>query len=300
MITAKAVRINPDPFAFDVVSISPARSSWDWPGAKRLLFFFIESPLMSQSISVLITSDCPLFAVPLADLLTAQKDFTFVVSVSDLQETLARLQTLSVDIVLIDVHSEISKSVSLIRMLKAENPSLRIIALGVDRSEESILKLLEAGVGSYTFIGACFDELVRTIKDVYNGRTSCSSHIISLVFSRITELAQKQSMQDWHREILLTPRERDILELVSSGLSNKEIAGRLKISLFTVKNHMHNILEKLEVKCRREAILRAYESGLFNDSGYIAHVPKSNSSDGSHTVKQENQNRRADISLKAS
>lgn len=233
---------------------------------------------MGQSIRVLIINDRQLFAVPIAALFSTQEDVVLVGSATELQELRERLRSLSVDVMLIDVHAEMSKSIDLIRGLKADNPDLKIIALGVDHSDQSILNLLEAGVDSYTFTGDRFDDLVRRIKELHNGRTCCSPRIVSLVFSRISELAEEQSRRTWHQETQLTPRERDILHLVSLGLRNKEIAQQLKISLFTVKNHVHHILEKLQVKCRREAIQRANESGLFKQAKPYPLLPESMSS----------------------
>jgi DNA-binding NarL/FixJ family response regulator len=157
---------------------------------------------------------------------------------------------------------EAMSTVPLIREIKNENPNLKIIVMGLDNSDESVLGFIEAGVNGYILKEASFDELVHMINNIHQGLTSCPPHIVAAVFARITELSQRRGGRVRRSGSSITPREKKILELIDIGLSNKEIAQHLRISLYTVKNHVHNILDKLQVRYRREALLCAYESGL--------------------------------------
>ena len=97
----------------------------------------------------------------------------------------------------------------------------------------------------------------------HRGEAVCSPRIAYSVFSRVARLAQQQQLDRQHNSHQkLTAREVEVLQLIAHGLSNKEIAGRLHKSLYTIKNHVHNILEKLQVHYRQDAIECAYREGI--------------------------------------
>ncbi len=180
-------------------------------------------------------------------------------SADDLDRALEELSALPVDLVLIDATGNRSRVLEGILELRDELSSPKILPLGV-RSEEDVVALLEAGADGYLLREASFSDLLNTIETVHHGKPFCSPAVIAAVASRIVALAA-QSHRPNHR-VTLTRRETEILELIASGQRNKEIASRLNISLATVKNHVHRILDKLEVKGRHDAIRQAYERGL--------------------------------------
>ncbi|HEX8185338.1 MAG TPA: response regulator transcription factor [Blastocatellia bacterium] len=216
---------------------------------------------MEPQIRVLIIDDHKLFIESVVDFLS-QKELSLVAAITNLQELPDRLRSLSADIGLISASIEATSITQLIREIKTKIPGIKIVTYGHDCSAESIVEFIEAGASGYLLKEASLHELVQTIKGVYQGSTSCSPCIAAKVFARITELSRRLDNRAKLRASILTPRERNILELIAAGLGNKEIAQRLNISLFTVKNHVHNILEKFQVKYRREAIRCAYEGGL--------------------------------------
>ena len=125
-----------------------------------------------------------------------------------------------------------------------------------------MLEFIEAGANGYVLKDSSFAEMLRTIKAVHQGQTPCSPRITASVFARISELSQARHRRERLPQVRLTPREKEILRLIAARLSNKEIAQQLDIALHTVKNHVHHILEKLQVHYRREAIRCAYENGI--------------------------------------
>jgi RNA polymerase sigma factor (sigma-70 family) len=126
---------------------------------------------------------------------------------------------------------------------------------GVEESPQAIMKYVEAGASGYVLSEVNLDDLLGNVRAAPEGKAFASPEIISRLMSRVSELA-KLCLD---REVILatleslTPREREILELISQGLSNQEIGERLTIEVGTVKNHVHNILYKLNVESRQEA-----------------------------------------------
>ncbi len=128
------------------------------------------------------------------------------------------------------------------------------MALAVSEVESDVLAWAEAGVVGYVPREASLEDLVSTIEAVVRGELRCSPRIAATLFRRVTKLSanRRHTPQGIH----LTPRELEILDLIDHGLSNKQIAGKLGIEVATVKNHVHNILEKLQVNRRGEAAAR--------------------------------------------
>ncbi len=180
---------------------------------------------------------------------------------------LERLRSLEVDVVVVDAslgHREVCET---IREIKESFPEVNVVYLGNDSSEE-VLDFIEAGASGYVSREASLAEMLETIEAVSNRQTPCSPRVAASVLARIEELAgqrPKAGMRELGPHVQLTPREAEVLQLVAAGLRNKEIAGRLEIKLPTVKNHVHKILDKFQVKRRREAIRLAYENGLLED-----------------------------------
>jgi two-component system, NarL family, nitrate/nitrite response regulator NarL len=114
---------------------------------------------------------------------------------------------------------------------------------------------VEAGARGYVLRGASIDNLRIAVESIARGETVCSPQITYSMFSRLAELAHHAM----GAQTILTTREMEILQLISQGWSNKRIANHLFVSLYTVKNHVHNILKKLQVQHRLEAVAYAYQ-----------------------------------------
>lgn len=137
------------------------------------------------------------------------------------------------------------------------HPDIRVVALAIDSTDE-VVAVVEAGVSGYVPKEASLTELVSTIQSVSCGEMPCSPSVAAGLCRRLADLAPRQDQAPQRR---LTVRERQVLALVGEDLSNKEIARRLCIEVTTVKNHVHNLLEKLQVHRRRDAIAVAGGQG---------------------------------------
>lgn len=177
-------------------------------------------------------------------------------------EAARRLRSQRTDLVLVDASVDVDTALATVRYLHDHLPHLKIVPLGVGE-EGDVVRFIEAGATAYLLVTESFDDLVATLRDVHRGRADCAPEVAVRVLERIVDLSR--SAGDDHPpppEHPLTPREQEVLELLADGLANKEIAARLDIALSTVKNHVHNLLEKLGVGRRREAVKVAFELGL--------------------------------------
>lgn len=172
-----------------------------------------------------------------------------------------------VDVVLLDA-SRRDEALATAWTVGEELPGAKLLVFGVEREDLRVLDFVEAGAHGYLLKGASTSDLAAALHDVHAGRTRCSPRIVEAVLARIRRLSELDAPAPESargpREPL-TGRELQILHLLADGLSNKEIGSRLQISLSTVKNHLHNLLTKLGVRRRREAIRLAYELGLLPD-----------------------------------
>ena len=138
----------------------------------------------------------------------------------------------------------------IIRRARATHPNTGIVLLGNEITDPELLEFIEAGVGAYIGAHQGFQELLDAMQMVLEKRSPPSGRITRLVVENIKRATQQNGLQ---ANGLLTFREKEVLRLIERGLSNKEIADYLRIAPNTVKNHVHNLLEKLNVKSRHEA-----------------------------------------------
>jgi two-component system nitrate/nitrite response regulator NarL len=201
---------------------------------------------------VAILAEVRLYRDGLAANLASRPNLSVLGTARNGDEALALLRAAQPEVVVMDIG--IRDSLEVVRALKRQDPRVRIIAFGVDESERDIVACAEAGVAGYLAADGSMDDLVITIASCTRGELICSPRIAATLFHRIGCLASGAAPGE--KAVGLTGREQQIVKLIDAGLSNKEIAQRLNIELATVKNHVHNILEKLKVSTRAEAAAR--------------------------------------------
>ncbi len=158
------------------------------------------------------------------------------------------------DVVLVHTTLPNDGAFEITRALKTD-PSIKVIVVGLPESESAILRYIEAGAIGYVLTQDSVGELLKNIRAAYNGQALVSPGIAAALIARLADLADlsKETGQAPPSGPDLSPRERQVLELIAEGLGNQEIADRLAIELGTVKNHVHNILDKLNVSRREDA-----------------------------------------------
>jgi DNA-binding NarL/FixJ family response regulator len=198
---------------------------------------------------VFIVAGIRLFREGLAAALEREHGFTVAGTSSTAEEAAAALQDGRADVVLLDTLTPDAEGE--IRRIRAADATAKVVALGVPDEDERVIAWAEAGVASYLRREASLGELAQALDSLARGEAVCSPRIAAALLRRVATLAGGRPSNRAAGK--LTTREREIVALIDEGLSNKEIARRLVIEVATVKNHVHNILEKLAVGTRGEA-----------------------------------------------
>ncbi len=168
---------------------------------------------------------------------------------ASIDELTARLLELRPTVVLLDIVPP--DRTTMVRAIVHASPESRVIAIGMGESEVEVIALAEAGIAGYVAHEASISDLVATIDSTVRGELPCSPRVAGTLLRRVAALAADRHPSN--PQVLLSRRELEVVQLIDEGLSNKEIAQYLCIELATVKNHVHNILEKLRVRRRWEA-----------------------------------------------
>jgi DNA-binding NarL/FixJ family response regulator len=197
---------------------------------------------------VLVLADVRLYREGLADVLDRSGAVDAVCACAELLEAVEQLERRSVDIALVGLSA--GRTLAACAALARACLGTRVVALAVDRTDD-IVAIVEAGVAGYVPKEASVADLVSTLESVSRGEMPCSPRVAGGLRRRIAELAPDVGQV---KQMPLTVRERQVLALVAHDLSNKEIAQRLSIEVTTVKNHVHNMLEKLQVPTRHDAV----------------------------------------------
>jgi DNA-binding NarL/FixJ family response regulator len=215
---------------------------------------------LRQSIRVLIADENRVVREGIAVLL-ASTDVEVVGCTRDGAEARDAVGQVQPDIVLA-VGSK--QGIALTRELTRAYPGLRVVILGVSEAASEVIEAVEAGAAGYLLNDSSLEEFSNSLRAIAEGETPCPPKVVATLFSRLANLAgEREGSGRAGGRSRLTSREIQILGLVAEGLSNKEIASRLQVEIQTVKNHVHNILEKLEVHDRLDAAKRAMHLGLF-------------------------------------
>jgi DNA-binding NarL/FixJ family response regulator len=214
-------------------------------------------------IKILIVDDQSLFREALKTLLNASSDFEIVGDASNGEEALRMVLQYSPDVVLMDLRMPIMDGVEATRRILQMNKPTRVIVLTTFDDDENVFEALRAGAVGYLLKDVSSEKLSEAIRAAHQGEyfllPSITAKVVS-EFSRISKPAPKN--QESFLPDPLSPREIEIIRLVATGASNKEIADKLVISEGTVKNHLSSILSKLSVRDRMQAVLKAKELGI--------------------------------------
>ena len=210
---------------------------------------------MSDRIQVVIIDDHPLFRDGLIQTLKAEADLEVVGQGGTAGEAIALAGELVPDVLLLDIAIP-GSGLKAAQVIAAATPITRIIMLTGSEAEEDVLAALKAGARGYILKGVSGPELVKIVRDVFAGEAYVTPALAASLLSEMNS-GRPGGRAATHPLDELTERERQILEKLAAGLSNKEIAQQLFLSEKTIKHYMTNILQKLHVRNRVEAALLA-------------------------------------------
>jgi two-component system NarL family response regulator len=205
--------------------------------------------LPNTPIRVLVVDDHPMIRAGLTATIDPEPDMTVVASASTGREGLEQYRQHQPDVMLIDLKMPEMGGVEAIRTIRAEFPSAKIIVVSTYQGDEDIFRALEAGAVTYLLKDMLAEKMVGIIREVAGGGRPIPPEVAQRLTDRMFQAA-------------LTTREVEVLRLVARGMRNKEIAADLKISDETVQGHVKNILAKLSVHDRTEAVAVAIRRGI--------------------------------------
>ena len=231
---------------------------------------------MPHPTSIIIVADHRLFGECLAAALAKCELFTILAVVQTAEAVLQQLQRHPAEIVLIDEELPYAMALLLTKQITHDFPTTQVLLLGITETPGNIQQYVEAGASGYVLKDAPFHELQAVLEGVSRGETVCSPYIAYAMFTRLSELATSTAPNGASATGILSDREVEILQWMAEGWSNRQIAEYLCLSPHTVKNHVHNILKKLRLQRRLEAIKYAVERqwlALDGRSGRTGHLP---------------------------
>ena len=216
-----------------------------------------------STVRVLIVDDQALFRAGLRTLLSTRSELEVVGDAENGEQALALAASLRPDVVLMDLKMAVLDGVAATRRLRVQSPDCRVVALTTFEDDELVFEALRAGAVGYLLKDAPVERLVEAVLAASRGESVLQPSVASKVLAELSRLANTSTRPAMAPELAkLSDREREVLQLLSRGASNKEIAGALFLAEGTVKNHVTAILDKLGVADRTQAALRARELGV--------------------------------------
>ena len=213
------------------------------------------------TIKLVLIDDNRLLREGLAALIHAQPGFKVLAASADVAEALQKMREAKPDVVLLDFGLADHDSLSLTTTVHAEVPSARVIVMGLLAAQEDVANYVHAGASGFIMKDASFDDFFATIRAVAGGAEVLPKALTNSLFSQIARNVAQTAKANVLEAVQLTSRERQVIDLLGEGLSNKEISTRLGIAVHTVKSHVHNVLEKLALRSRLEVAAFTHSTG---------------------------------------
>jgi DNA-binding NarL/FixJ family response regulator len=218
-------------------------------------------PPAQPTISLVLIDDNRLLREGIVAMVQSQPGFQVLSASADAEEALRKVREAKPDIVLVDFGLEDHDSLSLTATVHSEVLTAKVIVMGLLPHQADVADYVRAGASGFVMKDASFDEFFTTICTVAAGDQVLPPSLTHSLFSQIALNATVQDTARMLEGVRLTARERQVIDLLGEGLSNKEIASRLHIAVHTVKSHVHNVLEKLTLHSRLEVAAFSHALG---------------------------------------
>jgi two-component system, NarL family, response regulator NreC len=215
-----------------------------------------------KAIRILLADDHTVMRKGLRMLLASQPEFSVVAEASDGRQAVEQAEATSPDVAVVDIAMPNLSGIEAAQRIHAVLPQVAIVILSMHSDEGYVLRALKAGAKGYLLKDSAEGDLIQAIKAVHQGKTFFSPEISQMLVEDYIREIRARGAEDSYD--LLTPREREILQLLAERKSNKEIAQTLNLSTYTVETHRRNLQEKLNLHSLGELILYAVRKGMIS------------------------------------
>lgn len=212
-------------------------------------------------IKVLVVDDHELFRRGVVTVLRSTPGIYVVGEAGNGREAMECFQTLQPDVTLLDIHMPVCNGLETARKMREANPNTKILMLTVSETEEMLFEAVKSGASGYVLKSVSPERLIECVRQVYEGEPVVPSSLAMKMIAEFSRTAETR-MPSSESVTELTEREREVLQYLSAGASNKEIARALFISENTVRNHVRHILDKLHLSNRAQAAAYAVRNGI--------------------------------------
>lgn len=213
-------------------------------------------------IRVLLVDDHDLFREGLARILASQSEFEIVGEASNGLEAQKQAEILKPDLILMDVGMPVCDGMEATKRIKQKQPNVTIVMLTVCDENEKLFQAIRNGAQGYLLKSIRRWEMIALLKGAIQGEAAITTSMAGRMLEEFRRLDKSKMMDQTDQSDILTEREKQVLFLVASGATNKEIAQKLNVSIHTIKSHMRNLLDKLHLSSRREAATLARWEGI--------------------------------------
>jgi two-component system response regulator NreC len=215
-----------------------------------------------RKIRIILADDHKLMRSGLRVLLEQQQDFAVVGEASDGREAVTLVNSQKPDVLVMDIGMPNLNGVEAAAQITQSHPEISIVMLSMHSDESYVLRALKAGAKGYLLKDSAETDLIRAVHSVAEGKSFFSPAVSKVLLDDYVRKLKRSGTEDPYD--LLTPREREVLQLVAEGKSNKDVAQLLNLSVYTVETHRSNIMEKLNLHGVPELILYAVRKGIIS------------------------------------
>jgi len=212
-----------------------------------------------KKIKLLLIEDNRLLRDGIISMLKNQLDIK-VIAASGNENSTTKIQQLKPDIILLDLGLRKQNSLTVVELVKKDFPYAKVIVMDLAPLQGDINQFLKAGASGFILKDATLDEFLVTIRAIAEGTNVLPPDLNDSLFSQIVDSALKGGKLNLSAAIRMTKREREVIEFIGDGFSNREIGQKMHVSTFTVKSHIHNIMQKLLLHTRLEVANYSYSS----------------------------------------
>jgi two-component system response regulator NreC len=222
----------------------------------------METSTRERKIRILLADDHTVVRRGLRLLLEGQPEFSVVAEAADGKQAVEAAESAKPDVVVLDIAMPNLNGIEAAQRIVSVAPNASIVILSMHADESYVLRALKAGAKGYLLKDSAEGDLIEAIKSVTRGKTFFSPEITKMLAEDYVREIRARGIEDSYE--LLTPREREILQLLAEGKSNKDIATLLNLSLYTVETHRRNLQDKLNLHSFAELILYAVRKGVIS------------------------------------